>query len=246
MQGSFDSLGRRIPLGLKQRIRRRTRRVRLGMLDRTTPLSQWGRARGTPIDRIYIEDFLERNRAAIRGRVLEVKDSKYTERFGSGVTQSDVLDIDSSNSEASLIADLAEPDALPAEAFDCFILTQTLQLVSDPRQAIANCHRLLRPGGVLLATMPTITRSDNGYDEEIDRWRFTARACRDLFGEVFGENRTTVTGHGNVLTAIAFLAGLAAEEFRASDLKTSVPEYHMLITVRAERTDEMNRPSGAD
>ena len=190
------------------------------MPDRTTPFSQWGRARGTPIDRIYIEGFLEDNRGAIRGRVLEVQDSNYTDRFGSGVSQSDVLDIDSSNPNATLVADLAESDALPVEAFDCFILTQTLQLVSDPRQAITNCHRLLRPGGVLLATVPSITRSDNSYSEEIDRWRFTARACRDLFGEVFGESRTTVTGHGNVLTAIAFLAGLAAEEFRETDLET--------------------------
>ena len=161
--------------------------------------------------------------------------SHYTDRFGSGVSQSDVLDIDPSNPNATLVADLAESDALPVEAFDCFILTQTLQLVSDPRQAIANCHRLLRPGGVLLATVPSITRSDNSYSEEIDRWRFTARACRDLFGEVFGESRTAVTGQGNILTAIAFLAGLAAEEFRETDLETGPPEYHMLITVRARK-----------
>lgn len=235
MQGSFHRLGSGIPLGLKQLIRRRTRRIRLGMLYRTTPFSQWGRARGTPIDRIYIEHFLEDNRAAIQGRVLEVKDSQYTERFGSGVSQSDVLDIDPSNPAATVVADLAKPDTLPVDAFDCFILTQTLQLVSDPGQAIANCHRLLRPGGVLLATVPSITRSDNSYSEDIDRWRFTARACQDLFGGVFGESSTTVTGHGNVLTAIAFLAGLAAEEFRETDLETSLPEYHMLITVRAEK-----------
>jgi SAM-dependent methyltransferase len=231
----FHSIGSRIPLDLKQRIRRRTRRIRLGLLYRTTPFSRSGWARGTPVDRVYIERFLEQNRAAIRGRVLEVQDSHYTERFGSGVAQSDILDIDPSNPDATVIADLAAPDTLPVEAFDCFILTQTLQLVSDPRGAIANCHRLLRPGGVLLATAPAITRSDNSYDEDIDRWRFTARACKDLFGGVFGESNVTVTGHGNVLTAIAFLAGLAAEELREADLAKSVPEFHMLITVRAEK-----------
>jgi SAM-dependent methyltransferase len=235
MDDPLGSLGARIPLGAKQQIRRRTNRLRLGMLHRTEPFSEWSRSRGTPIDRIYIEEFLAENRAAIRGRVLEVQDTQYTDRFGTGVTQSEVLDIDPSNPRVTVVGDLAAPDGLPVNGLDCFILTQTLQYVSRPGQAIANCHALLRPGGVLLATVPTITRIDTGYEEDIDRWRFTARACRDLFGGVFGESNVTVATQGNLLTAVAFLAGLAAEEFAEADLRRSVPEYQMVVTVRAEK-----------
>jgi SAM-dependent methyltransferase len=239
MNDLLGSLGARIPLGAKQQIRRRTNRLRLGMAHRTEPFSQWSRSRGTPIDRIYIEQFLAANRGAIRGRVLEVRDGQYTEQFGTGITQSDVLDIDPSNPRATIIGDLAAPEGLQATGFDCFILTQTLQYVSDPEQAIVNCCKLLRPGGVLLASVPTITRIDSGYDENIDRWRFTARACTDLFGAAFGAHNTTVAAHGNLLTAVAFLAGLAAEEFAEADLHQDVPDFQMLVTVRAEKSESV-------
>ena len=42
----------------------------LGTIRRTTPLSDhWGRERGTPVDRYYIERFLAAERDVIRGRV---------------------------------------------------------------------------------------------------------------------------------------------------------------------------------
>ena len=56
----------------------------------------------------------------------------YTNRFGGArVTSSDVLDIDPANTAATIVADLGEPDSLPADRFDCAIFTQTLHLVPD-------------------------------------------------------------------------------------------------------------------
>src|SRR5439155_18109175 len=53
--------------------------VNLGDLDRVAPISaNFGFDRGTPIDRYYIERFLEREAGHIRGRVLEVRDSSYS------------------------------------------------------------------------------------------------------------------------------------------------------------------------
>src|SRR6185312_2075371 len=58
-------------------------RVRFGDLRRTTPIaSDFGYARGGPVDRYYIEGFLARHADDIRGRVLEVGDASYTHRFG--------------------------------------------------------------------------------------------------------------------------------------------------------------------
>jgi len=78
-----------VPLSWRTRfriLRKRRRRVRLGDLERTTPIElHLGRTRGGAIDRIYIEAFLEAHRADIRGRVLEVLDPGYTLRFGSAV-----------------------------------------------------------------------------------------------------------------------------------------------------------------
>src|SRR5438445_8355244 len=111
-------LRRRIAPESRERLRQRQRRLSrpawLGTLRRTTPLSDWwGYDRGTPIDRYYIEQFLESCRPDIHGRVLEIKDSAYTDRFGLGVTQRDVLDIDASNPQATLVADLMSADNVP-------------------------------------------------------------------------------------------------------------------------------------
>src|SRR5262245_60309407 len=95
-----------------------------------TPISdRWGVDRGVPVDRHYIESFLLSHRDDIKGRVLEVKDSGYTQRIGgASVVSAEVIDIDPSNTRATIVADLTREDQLPENRFDCFILTQTLHI----------------------------------------------------------------------------------------------------------------------
>src|SRR5437773_7600780 len=127
-------------------------------LARAQPLSdRWGYDRGQPIDRHYIERFLDQHRADITGRVLEVKSADYAHRFGSGLEQIDVLDIDGLNPEATIVADLATADAIPEDSFDCFVLTQTLQYVYDSGAAIRHARRTLRPGSVPLTPVPCVS-----------------------------------------------------------------------------------------
>jgi SAM-dependent methyltransferase len=203
------------------------------ILYRTRPFSVlWGHERGTPIDRIYIEEFLARHRDDIGGRVLEVADHDYTDRFGAAVTSADVLDIDPANERATIVADLAHAESIADESFDCFILTQTLQYIPRPQEAIRHAHRILAPSGVLLATVPSIIRVDpEGADA--DRWRFTEVSALELFGESFGTPQTEVSSAGNVLAAIAFLTGLAAEEFGSAKLAVRDPAFPVVICVRA-------------
>jgi SAM-dependent methyltransferase len=223
-----------LPGPLAQRVRRLIRPARLGSLRRTTPLSDtWGFDRGTPVDRHYIEEFLAAHRNDIRGRVLEVQDSGYTDRFGSGVERRDVLDVDPANPRATLVADLAAADGVPADAFDCFILTQTLHLIYDARAALGHARRLLRPGGVLLATLPAVSRVSRGVGVDGDYWRFTAASCSTLFGEVFGPGQVEVRTYGNVLTAISFLTGLAREELRRRELDARDPFFPVIVAARA-------------
>jgi SAM-dependent methyltransferase len=223
----------------RQRFLRRLRRPAwLGSLRRTTPLSEyWGYDRGTPIDRYYIEHFLDECRGDIRGRVLEVKNSDYTQRFGTGVVQSDVLDIDPVNPHATIVVDLAEADCIPANTFDCMILTQTLQYIYHPQAAMAHACRILRPGGVLLMTVPGIIKMDPNF-VGCDYWRFTADSCAALAGDVFGTGQIKVRTCGNVLTAIAFLTGLAHEELSPRELDTADPAYPVVIALRAVKPGE--------
>jgi SAM-dependent methyltransferase len=208
--------------------------VRFGTLRRTTPLSaHWGFDRGTPVDRFFIERFLDAHRKDVSGRVLEVLDDRYTQRYGSDVTASDVLDVDGANPNATLVGDLGVPSGLPEAAYDCLILTQTLQYVFDLEAAVDSVARLLAPGGVVLATVPALGRIDATGGLERDFWRFTAISARRLFERRFAE--LEVETNGNVLLGAAFLFGLAAEELRREELEANDPLYPVVVTVRARR-----------
>src|SRR5713226_3846647 len=210
--------------------------VRFGSLRRVTPVSrEFGLDRGQSIDRYYIEAFLSRYAADIRGRVLEIGDNSYTRKFGDGrVTHSDVLYLNPGNPKATLVGDLANAQHIPADSFDCIIFTQTLQFIYELRAAVDHLHRILKPGGKLLATLPGISQiSRYDMDRWGDFWRFTSLSARRLFEESFPAGNVTVQAYGNVLTAVAFLEGLALEELKQEELDQLDRDYELLITLRA-------------
>jgi SAM-dependent methyltransferase len=216
-----------------RRWRRLLRPAWPAFLRRTRPLSDvWGFDRGTPVDRHYIESFLAGHRADIRGRVLEVQDSVYTDLYGSGVEARDVLDVDPANPRATIVADLSRTETLPEGLFDCFILTQTLHLIYDLPAALRSCRRLLRPGGVLLATGPAVSRFRGGADF----WRFTPASLGRLLEEAFGTGETgqvAVRAYGNVLAANAFLSGMAREEVPSRLLDERDEHFPVIVAARA-------------
>lgn len=225
--------------------RRRLRRVRWGSLRRETPVShRWGYDRGTPVDRRLIEDFLTENSDAVRGHVLEVKDPRYTDRFGRDVTASDVVDIDASNPQATIVADLSERGSLPAGRFDCAIVTQTMMYVPDPFAAVANLWQSLAPGGTLLVTVASIIRVDPDADQ-IDRWRITPPGFRQLVDRECPDADVEIGGRGNLVAAIAFLQGMATEELREEELTRHDPSYPV-ITVAAIRRPERRPETQAE
>ncbi|MGH7348947.1 MAG: methyltransferase domain-containing protein [Candidatus Rokuibacteriota bacterium] len=217
--------------------------VRFGDLRRTRPIGRdYGYDRGRPIDRYYIERFLSHHAPDIRGRVLEVGDATYTRQFGADrVEISDVLHVDEANPGATIVGDLTSADHIPSGTFDCFILTQTLQLIYDVPAALQTAYRILKPGGVLLVTVPGISQISSDEWGPTWYWAFTALSARCLFEEAFPKEQVEVEAHGNVLAATAFLQGLATEELRKEELDYSDRAYEMLITVRAVKPHVSSR-----
>jgi SAM-dependent methyltransferase len=241
----FPIVRRIIPLSVRRGIYRYTRwppvgTVHFGSLRRLVPFSRdWGSSRGLPIDRYYIEGFLSAHAEDIRGRVLEIKDDTYMRKFGGErVTRSDVLHRVEGNPKATIVADLTCTEEWPTDNFDCIICTQTLQFIYEVKAAIATLHRILKPDGVLLVTIPSISQISR-FDMEHwgDYWRFTTLSARLLFEGVFPAPNVTVQAHGNVLAAIALLQGLASEELRQEELDYADPDYELLITVRAVKPE---------
>jgi SAM-dependent methyltransferase len=242
LSGALTAL-RRSRKQLSRRIRRVTRwppvgGVDMGDLGATSPISRiWGFDRGTPVDRYYIERFLERRRDDVHGRVLEVLNNDYTVRYGGDrVDHSDVLHHEPGNPRATVVADLTLGDSIPSGTYDCIICTQTLQFIYEVAPAVSTLHRILKPGGTLLVTVPGITQiSRADMDSSGDYWRFTSVAARRLLEGVFGEDTVEVEAHGNVAAAAAFLHGIAAEELQRDQLDFLDPDYEVIITVRAQK-----------
>ena len=104
-----------------------------GEMRRLQPVSRlFGFDRGEPIDRYYIESFLDRNAGDMSGEVLEIGDAAYTVKFGGDtVTRSHVLHAVPGNPNATLVGNLETGEGIPHEAFDCAILTQTFPFIFD-------------------------------------------------------------------------------------------------------------------
>jgi SAM-dependent methyltransferase len=229
------SVAKRLMTGSPVRARK-VERVRWGNTRRITPFSKvWGYDRGEPIDRFYIHDFLQRHAPDIAGDVLEVQDPSYTRMFGgSRVTTSHILDIDPRNPAATLVADLSDPDSLPEGKFDCFVMTQTLHLVPDAEMALRNAWRSLAPGGTLLISVAAIAKLDPQY-RDAAQWRFTPNALERLLRRTCPGPIIEVRGYGNVLTAIASLMGLAAEDMNADELEFNDPDFPLVTCARVKK-----------
>jgi len=210
--------------------------VRFGDLGRTEPVSRhFGGDRGTPIDRHYIEAFLSRHAGDIAGRVLEVGDDTYTRRFGARAQRVDILDLKRDNPAATIVADLTSAPEIASDSFDCIVITQTLQMIYDLHAAIATLSRILAPGGVVLATVPGLSQSDFGVETDVWQWSIMPPAARRLFDDAFPGGAVDVQAHGNVLTATAFLQGLALEELPPVALHLDDPCYPLIVTIRAAK-----------
>jgi SAM-dependent methyltransferase len=209
------------------RLRRFAARAHVRTLRRLVPVDRgFGRGGGRPIDRYYGERFLAANAGLIRGDVLEIGDDRYTRAYGRDVRSSSVA----TAPDADLVTGRGLPDGA---AYDCVILYDTLQHIYDMAGAVATTHRLLRPGGVLLATFNGIAPiSRNDYEAWGEFWHPTDLAVRRLL-EAF--DAVDVRAHGNVLAACALLYGLSAEEIGPRRLEPHDPDYQVSITATAQR-----------
>ena len=192
--------------------------------------------RGTPIDRVYIEDFLEKNKSLVMGVLCEIADNSYSEKYGSNVERFEILHYTHDNKNATIVGDLCNTLTIPQGKVDCFILTQTLNFIYDFKSAIAGLHYMLKEGGVALVTVAGISQiSRYDMDRWGDYWRFTDLSIKKAFEEAFGEGNVEVETYGNVLASTAFLQGISAEELTREELFYKDKDYQMIITIKATK-----------
>ncbi len=202
---------------------------RWGNLRRTKPFSSaFGFERGTPVDRYYLHRFFDANRDLITGDVLEVQTSSYTERFGRGVGRSATFDINAAF-QPTYRCDLAHSErVLPSAAFDCVLLPNTLQHLRELDACLEHLLRIVRPGGVILASAAGLLPLTGDVP---DLWRFSPDGWREKLARAWPGAEVSVTGHGNCLAAVAAQLGLAHEELRDEELDVHDPRFPVLTTI---------------
>jgi SAM-dependent methyltransferase len=202
---------------------------RWGNLRRTTPFSStYGFERGTPVDRHYLHAFLHAHRDLITGDVLEVQSTTYTERFGGKLRRTDTFDINPLFSPTYL-CDLAHAEhVLPSAAYDCLLLPNTVQHLRELDLALRNVFRVVRPGGVILASAAGIVPLTG---DAPDYWRLSPAGWREKLPALWPGADINVTGHGNCLAATAAQMGLAAEELSPAELDADDPRFPVLTTI---------------
>jgi len=222
-----------------QYLTRKKSPVLFNNLSVANPVSDvFGLDRGTPIDRYYIDKFLGYNADVIHGRTLEIGDSLYSRRFGKDqVSNYEVLHAVQGNKKATIVGDLTDTSTLPENAMDCFICTQTFNFIYDVQKAVKGAHYLLKPGGVLLATVTGISQiSRYDMDRWGDYWRFTTASLQRLFEPVFSGEQLRIESFGNALAACAFLQGVAVEDLPNPNLlDANDPDYQVVLTVVASK-----------
>ncbi len=205
----------------------------------TAPINPaFGSAEGTPVDRYYIEHFLDAERALITGTVLEIGDRSYTQRFGNDVTRSDILSA-AADEGVTYVGDLVSCPEIPSDTYDCIVLTQTLHYLRDMGAGVAELDRILKPGGSVLCTVPGISQvSRFDMDRWGDRWRLTSLSADELFSAAFPTDGIKIVTYGNALAAVCFLQGVPAERISAVKLDRCELDYQLIVAIRATKAHD--------
>lgn len=218
-------------------INKMLKKVEWHNLRNLEPISRkFGFDRGTPIDRVYIESFLQKNKSDITGVVCEIADSEYSKKYGLNVIKFEILHYTNDNHKATIVGDLTKIETLPNNAIDCLILTQTLNFIEDIDSAIKGIYHILKPNGVALITVAGLCQiSRYDMDRWGDYWRFTDLSLQKVLMKCFEEKQITIETFGNVLTATSLLQGINAEELSNDELEFKDKDYQVIITARVQK-----------
>lgn len=88
--------------------------------------------------------------------------------------------------------------------------------------------------------MPVPVRPEEVGDKAVvpDLWRWTCQGMSRLLAQAFDPvhgDRVEVTGFGNVLTAVAFLHGLGADELSPKERDVHDPTFPVVVAAMATR-----------
>ncbi|MDQ3250615.1 MAG: class I SAM-dependent methyltransferase [Chloroflexota bacterium] len=203
-----------------------------------------GKAAGLSVIRYYWADFLHKQRADIRGHALEIGETTTIRQYGgSALVQADAIDLAAHSPNVRIVADLSRADAVPGDVYDCFVNQFTTCVIYDIEAALYHSIRLLKPGGVLLINFWCVDfylhrgldmgTAPQGHPPLYMHHWFTPIGVHTLLrGLALGERDYRLDIYGNLLTRMAFLLNLPANELTRQELNYVDPGQPLLICAR--------------
>lgn len=90
------------------------------------------------------------------------------------------FDIEARVDEVDFIGDIEDMQAVPSQSIDSMLCSEVLEHVPHPDRAIAEFARIVKPGGVVILTVPFLARL---HEEPHDYYRYTRHGIRRLFDD---------------------------------------------------------------
>ena len=200
------------------------------------PVSRrFGRECGSPIDRYYIDRFLESNSQYIVGDVFEVADDYYMNKYGADNIERHIMHVEGNGDNVKKI-NLETGEGVEESVADCIILTQTIQMIFNLDMVICNIYKMLKRGGAALITVHGISQlSLYDYRNWGEYWRLTDIAMSQLLEKYFQKEKIDIKTYGNVKIATAFLYGLCQEDLDENDFSYNDKQFPVIITATVKK-----------
>ncbi|MBI2086880.1 MAG: class I SAM-dependent methyltransferase [Candidatus Zambryskibacteria bacterium] len=163
----------------------------------------------TSVRRYFIDEFFFSKSSLIKGKVVDIGGKKKNKR---GSFDIDKLGVEviyvniEKRDEPDILADAATIP-LPDNSYDVAIAAELLEHVPDPLKVLKEARRLLRPGGIVLATVPFMYPL---HADPFDFGRYTdhfwKKAAQDLDFKIEIESQGTIFAVMALMIQHIFLA----------------------------------------
>lgn len=87
------------------------------------------------------------------------------------------LDIEQRGGALTYVGDIQSMPQVPSARYDTVLCSEVLEHIARPDVALAEIHRVLRPAGCMILSVPFLSRL---HEEPHDYWRFTEHGLREL------------------------------------------------------------------